>query len=391
MTSPKRKLLIVLDLNGTLIDRLSKGPERVLANRNPLCPKEPDTTLNRNKVFLRPYLDVFLQFLLDNFHVSAWTSATPKNSGPLVDFIFEPFGGAKPLEFVWDREKCIIEPTPEKEYNSVKDLTKIWLDNSEGEDAANPKGLWNEHNTILVDDSACKSCRTPLNHLLVPTFSVGDTKLTRNCDEDTCLLSTVSYLKAMLEAHAFAESKNCEWSVQTYMKETPLYIESGNDNAVYLRNEHIVSPTREMYINRHRSGPERELLGEIATIPPFDSANNKRWPAKKQWEPRSPGWKQKANGQIPRETENGDQMEGVVANGVVDDGVAADRINGEEEREVGGSAKKIKKKKSKGKKKRAENMMSQDEGEVAAGQQKETEASEQHQRKKRESSISDAE
>ncbi|ORY48465.1 hypothetical protein BCR33DRAFT_782195 [Rhizoclosmatium globosum] len=50
MTPPKRKLLIVLDLNGTLIDRLFKDLERVLANRNPLCPKEPDTTLNRNKL-----------------------------------------------------------------------------------------------------------------------------------------------------------------------------------------------------------------------------------------------------------------------------------------------------------------------------------------------------
>ncbi|KAJ3069790.1 hypothetical protein HDU98_007157 [Podochytrium sp. JEL0797] len=274
--SRKRKILVVLDLNGTLIDRLGKGPERKAANMNPLCPKEPDLTLNNNKVYLRPYLNVFLQFLFDNFHVSAWTSATPKNSVPLVDFIFEPFGGDKLLEFVWDREKCIIEPTPEKEYNSVKDLSKIWTE------SVNDQGTWNQHNTILMDDSACKSCRTPLNHLLVPTFSVGDLKLTRNCDEDSCLLSSISYLKDLIASHAKAESTNTKWSVQQFMQSSPLYIESFDDNALYLRNEHAAMPTMEQWTHRHRAGENRELIGEAAFVaPPV-----KKWKDPKEWKPK---------------------------------------------------------------------------------------------------------
>ncbi|KAJ3132740.1 hypothetical protein HK100_005007 [Physocladia obscura] len=333
----KRPLLVVLDLNGTLIDRVGKGIERAAANRNPLCPAAPDLTLNNHKVYLRPYLDVFLKFLFENFHVAAWTSATPKNSAPLADFIFEPFGGAKPLEFLWDREKCIIEPMPGKEYNSVKDLARIWSNNNldrqqnlsakssrssspspssssslstasplslssgisqrapspdsllsaanieQSDDYPGPHSLWNQHNTILIDDSASKSCRTPLNHLLVPTFSVGNLSLAPNCDEDTVLLITMAYLESLLESHdrsiqsqLFSTRNNSslidntrtqyqkqqnQWSVQKFMKESPLYLEIGS--ATYLNSKYCMMPSPEMRVLRHRYGANRPIMSEI--------------------------------------------------------------------------------------------------------------------------------
>ncbi|KAJ3026200.1 UNVERIFIED_CONTAM: hypothetical protein HDU68_006074 [Siphonaria sp. JEL0065] len=411
----RRKILIVLDLNGTLIDRLAKGPERVAANRNPLCPKEADLTLNKNKVFLRPYLDVFLKFLFENFHVSAWTSATPKNSVPLVDFIFEPFGANYGLGLFHnrDRDKCIIEPTPEKEYNSVKDLTKIWLDNStRNPDAVNVEGIWNEHNTILVDDSACKSCRTPLNHLLVPTFSVGDLKLTRNCDQDTTLLSAVSYLRSMQESHVKAESNCTNWSVQEFIKTTPLYIEA-EDSTVYLRNEHIVFPSHEEWVKRHRVSESREMLGAAAFSSPEQPKKASRWNnaapysvPTKTWVERESGsnrWKEhgRNTGAGDSTTVNSNAMDRTVngsgierGNGVVEgepmdveqvvvhsDGLLA---------EDGGNAKKPKKKKSKSKKKLSEAMMSQDESEggMAGNEKQKQEQDEQdqeQQKRKRES------
>ncbi|KAI9338203.1 HAD-like domain-containing protein [Obelidium mucronatum] len=377
MAHNRRKLLIVLDLNGTLIDRLAKGPERTLANRNPLCPKEPDLTLNGNKVFLRPYLDVFLQFLFDNFHVSAWTSATPKNSVPLVDFIFEPFGGAAPLDFVWDRTKCIIEPAPGKEYNSVKDLTRIWLDKStrrnkspsvasgeednveqESEEFVNKEGIWNQHNTILVDDSASKSCRTPLNHLLIPTFSVGDLKMTRNCDEDTTLLSTVSYLKSMLESHSAATKSNPQkpWSVQEYIKTTPLYIEAGGDNALYLRNEYTVFPDQQVRAKRHRVSEDRELLGMAA----FSSPVYTKKPPKFHHSSKKTNWDgvDKSDVGHGREGERVSMMD-VDGTGESIEAVEAVIAGGEE---IGGEKRKKHKKakKPKSKKKRVEDSVVED-------------------------------
>ncbi|KAJ3385173.1 hypothetical protein HDU80_000743 [Chytriomyces hyalinus] len=271
----RRKLLIVLDLNGTLIDRLSKGPERKLANANPLCPRDADLTLNQNRVFLRPYLDVFLKYLLENFHVAAWTSATPKNAHPLTDFIFEPFGGSKCLEFVWDRERCIIEPTPTKKYNSVKDLAIIWRQASKQQQQQAPptqqpkaspfSHTWSPHNTILLDDSASKSCRTPLNHLLIPTFSVGDVTMTPNCDHDSTLISTISYLDTLLESFdcALDAGSANDWSVQMHLSETPLYIVNAKKQ-VELRSEaYVAAVSADLMKLRHRGGVEKVLLGSV--------------------------------------------------------------------------------------------------------------------------------
>ncbi|KAI8620922.1 HAD-like domain-containing protein [Chytriomyces sp. MP71] len=260
----RRPILIVLDLNGTLLDRLTKGPERSAANKNPLRPKEPDYSLNRCKIYLRPYLDVFLKFLLENFHVAAWTSATPKNAHPMVDFIFEPFGGRACLEFAWDRDSCIPEPIPGSPYNTVKDLSRIWRLDAD----APISGGWTRHNTILLDDTAGKSCRTPLNHLLLPTFSVGDTIGTPNCDTDASLLCTISYLNALLRARdataeVGAEVGEAAFSVQKYLPENPFFVGTP-ETGVKLANEaHAANPAPELVAMRHRRGTV-ELLGEVA-------------------------------------------------------------------------------------------------------------------------------
>ncbi|KAJ3344170.1 hypothetical protein HDU83_005371 [Entophlyctis luteolus] len=269
---PKHQLLLVLDINGTLIDRLGRGAERSLANKNPLCPAAPDLTLNNHRVYLRPYLDAFFRFLFSNFHVAAWTSAMPQNSGPLVEYIFEPFGGAENLEFVWNRQHCIVEPTPDNPYNSVKDLRMIWKardtvlaahSHEKGNfEKTNERGIWNEHNTILIDDSASKSCRTPRNHLLVPTFSVGDLCLTRNCDEDTSLLSVQSYLEDLLAdydrySHGGGHTKT-SWSVQTFLQRNPLFIQTNSQ--LFLDARYIAYPLPHVRDGRHRAGVNRKLI-----------------------------------------------------------------------------------------------------------------------------------
>ncbi|KAJ3234382.1 hypothetical protein HDU78_005876 [Chytriomyces hyalinus] len=287
----KRKLLVVLDLNGTLVDRLTKQHERRMASQNALCPKQSDLTLERCRVFLRPYLDVFLRFLLDNFHVAVWTSAISKNAHPMTEFIIEPFGGAEALEFVWDRDQCILDPIPKKPFNTIKDLRLIWreaqnpnLRNNETFDDTlpdanlsipfTPSHVWDETNTILLDDSASKSCRTPLNHLLIPTFSVWDLKATPNCDQDTTLLATMSYLKHLLKSHdehiSFADSvsdggEKAVWSVQPHLTQTPLYVATPDETIEMASETHAVGIVEEyMLQQRHRGGGDKELLGETA-------------------------------------------------------------------------------------------------------------------------------
>ncbi|KAI8828782.1 HAD-like domain-containing protein [Chytriomyces cf. hyalinus JEL632] len=239
----KRKLLVVLDLNGTLVDRLTKQHERKMASQNALCPKHSDLTLERCRVFLRPYLDVFLRFLLDNFHVAVWTSAVSKNAHPMTEFIMEPFGGAEALEFVWNLSMSFTS-----------------------------SHVWDETNTILLDDSASKSCRTPLNHLLIPTFSVWDLKATPNCDQDTTLLATMSYLKSLLKSHDNEKSctdsisdgsEKAAWSVRKFLTQTPLYVATPEEKIELVSKIHAAELVEEsMLQQRHRGGGDKELLGK---------------------------------------------------------------------------------------------------------------------------------
>jgi predicted secreted acid phosphatase len=48
MRVAKKKLLLVLDINGTLLDRI-KGSEYKHARTNAHCPDSHDTTINKHK------------------------------------------------------------------------------------------------------------------------------------------------------------------------------------------------------------------------------------------------------------------------------------------------------------------------------------------------------
>ena len=170
-------LLVVLDVNGTLLDRLTKTDEKKRARENPSCPSSPDYVVNTNRIYLRPYVDPFLDCLCAHFHVAFWTSATLKNARPMVESLAGHRSGS--LEFIWDRRKC----DEGKGYTTVKDLSRVWRSDF-------LDGKWTADNTILIDDTESKGKATPANILRIPIFSVGD----HDCEADNHLLHIAQYL-----------------------------------------------------------------------------------------------------------------------------------------------------------------------------------------------------
>ncbi|KAI9275714.1 hypothetical protein BDA99DRAFT_496274 [Phascolomyces articulosus] len=135
------KKLIILDLNGTLASR----------------------TQNRQSMYVRPYQDIFLDYIFKHFKVMVWSSAQPHS----VTNMCQLFGDyEKDLLRAWDRRYFSLTPA---EYNrksiTLKDLEVIW-DNLDEED-----GTFDATNTILVDDSPAKAILQPYNSIHLCEFS----------------------------------------------------------------------------------------------------------------------------------------------------------------------------------------------------------------------------
>lgn len=144
-----QKLLVVLDLNGTLLVR----PNR----------KAP------KKFILRPGVTELLDYLFENHVIMVYSSAMPENTVAMVDSLIPPVR-RKMMAGVWGRDK--LDLTKAQYTNKVqvyKKLQKIWNDKTI-QKKADPAQKWDQSNTVLVDDSQLKALSQPHNLLQVPEF-----------------------------------------------------------------------------------------------------------------------------------------------------------------------------------------------------------------------------
>lgn len=150
LTQDTQKLLVVLDLNGTLLYRKNRAHS---ANVN-----------------MRPGLTSLLKYLFENHTVMVYTSARPENAITMVAQIMSPVQ-QRQLVAIWARDKLDLTKS---QYNSkvqvYKKLEKIWQEPGIQETAEEGRP-WNQTNTILVDDSHLKASSQPYNLLQVPEFT----------------------------------------------------------------------------------------------------------------------------------------------------------------------------------------------------------------------------
>ncbi|KAJ5972790.1 NLI interacting factor [Penicillium vulpinum] len=181
----KRPLLVILDLNGTLIYRKAR--------------KFPP------KFARRAGLDHFLTTLIENYKVMIWSSSQPATVNAVCEQIF-PGPMHDSLVALWGRDKFgLTAGQYNKKLQVYKELHKVWADaNIQGSfpgnehlkdpppsspsaklphqnikqkrretEAANlPAGhRWDQTNTILIDDSKIKASSEPYNILEIPEFN----------------------------------------------------------------------------------------------------------------------------------------------------------------------------------------------------------------------------
>lgn len=194
LTTTTQPLLIILDLNGTLIHRIGRRPIRFKT---------------------RPGLHAFIKELVEKYTVMVWTSSRP----PTVREVLEKTFTAEEREkfvAVWGRDTLGLTAKQYSEKVQVyKRLDKVWGDkgigkfypgivengsnNHDDDDgggdatAGDRRGgvgkkkknkkqkardavpsdntPWNQTNTLLIDDSALKALAQPYNIIEIPEFA----------------------------------------------------------------------------------------------------------------------------------------------------------------------------------------------------------------------------
>ena len=158
------RILLILDLNGTILESTFKPQSREL---------RPDGQARKKTVYFRPYMHEFIAFALEHFEVAVWTSNIRPNANALVSLAFAE--KADQLRFVFARDECLIG----QNYSSTKPLQRVWAKFKE----------YNNTNTFIIDDSHDKVLpQQRSNHIFIHNF-------TASCDT----LATDTYLQRLEE------------------------------------------------------------------------------------------------------------------------------------------------------------------------------------------------
>jgi len=151
-----RERLLVLDLNGFLVDRRQDEVQ---------YPNLESSRVNRWVMWFRPHARDFLQWTLANFTVGVWSTAQNHNVLPMVQLLF----GAdfqRHVAFVYHQRHCTEDRRlgGGRDVKPVfyKELKRIWDDPA-------LCGRFHARNTLLMDDSPYKARLNPPHTLLAVT------------------------------------------------------------------------------------------------------------------------------------------------------------------------------------------------------------------------------
>ncbi|RHN47647.1 putative FCP1 domain, HAD-like domain-containing protein [Medicago truncatula] len=153
---PKKKKLLVLNLNGFLLHRsihtfrfTDQGccPNPILKSRT------ADQIYLNFLLFKRPFSEEFMKFCLERFEVGIWTCAKKINVDGALTFAIGEESKNK-LLFVWDQSDCTDSLAMYSKENKekplfFKELNKVWNKVKKG-------GPYSASNTLMIDDKPYK-------------------------------------------------------------------------------------------------------------------------------------------------------------------------------------------------------------------------------------------
>ncbi|KAL1498987.1 hypothetical protein AB1Y20_013506 [Prymnesium parvum] len=153
---PRRRPLLILDVNGLLLYRVRKA-----ALRSMHIGRRPDASARGVAVFLRPHALSFVRWCAEEFALVVWSTAAAHNVSPLVDLVFRD---SPPPLAVFDGSHCTatgrMHPHEQHKPLVLKQLSTVW-----SHDALRH---FSARDTLLLDDSPYKAAANPQNTSLHP-------------------------------------------------------------------------------------------------------------------------------------------------------------------------------------------------------------------------------
>jgi TFIIF-interacting CTD phosphatase-like protein len=140
---PRKKGNVILDIDGTLICAIEQKdvPQKSDIRKSKLKAIDME---DMYRVFLRPHVEEFLDWLCDNYNVAIWTAASKDYAIFILNYIINPREKRKQgrcIDFIfYDYHTRLSEKT----YGGHKDLRMIW-------EIFGMKG-YNAKNTVIIDD-----------------------------------------------------------------------------------------------------------------------------------------------------------------------------------------------------------------------------------------------
>ena len=155
---------ILLDLDNTIISSLSRKEER-RSHKEKFNKFIWENMDGEFKVFERPHLQAFLDFLFKNFDVSVWTAASKSYALFIIDnfILIKP---SRKVEYVFFAHHC---KQSVKKKGAQKDLSMLWT-------AFNLTHVYNEDNTYIIDDNQEVYETQPDRCIQVKPFEFQDRK-----------------------------------------------------------------------------------------------------------------------------------------------------------------------------------------------------------------------
>jgi hypothetical protein len=176
---PKRPLLVILDLNGTLLHRTAKGGTQFIT---------------------RPGLNEFLTYLRENHYVMFWSSSSKHNVTNMVKKLLGKSEWESNLNRrlvgIWGRNTLRLGQYASEKVQVYKQLTWVWDDVGVRVGWHYNKEEWDQSNTVLIDDSTEKAASEPYNHIELDEFEARPHQ--RN---DDALGQVTRYLEQLSSIH----------------------------------------------------------------------------------------------------------------------------------------------------------------------------------------------
>ncbi|GBG91969.1 hypothetical protein CBR_g54065 [Chara braunii] len=166
--------LLIVDINGFLVHRCFKKEynSRLSCGSRVKFFRPPDGAVGQFYIWERAHSRDFIRWAQANFAVGIWSSALQRNVHGLLEHLLGE-NAEESFTFVWDQSLCTGSGLrhPENRHKAIyfKELSKVWA-------CEELITLYNETNTLLVDECAYKVIKNPPYTSIHPPEYVGNDK-----------------------------------------------------------------------------------------------------------------------------------------------------------------------------------------------------------------------